>query len=676
MILYALTIFASAFLLFLVQPIMAKQILPWFGGSAAVWTTCLMFFQLVLLFGYAYADWTIRYLKPRPQVILHAALVVISLVSLPIIAGGGWKPEGDEDPTWLILGLLTATIGLPYFLLSTTGPLLQAWFARSYPAARNVYRLFALSNGASLIALVAYPFVVEPYITTREQSISWSAGYALFAVLCAASAIFSLRAATRNAAMPAGTAVADDGPAPRMADYLLWLTLAALGSFMLIAVTNHITHDVASVPFLWILPLSLYLLSFVLCFEGRNWYQRHIFLGPLLVVVGAMAWALHADGGIMDIKEAIPLFAVGLFVMCMFFHGELAALKPAPRYLTGYYLMISLGGAIGGLLVGFVAPKLFNTYYEFGIGLVFTALLAAYVARRTRLIVPALALLAAGFTGFHVYTYVNMLSNDARVMARNFYGTLRVKDFGNETTVNGTRRLMHGVIMHGEQFLAPERRMEPTTYYGPSSGVGRLIDVKRNGTRDIRVGVVGLGAGTLAVYGRSGDTYRFYEINPQVIDVAQKEFTFLGSSAAKIETLLGDARLTMEREPAQRYDVLAIDAFSSDSIPTHLMTHQAMGIYLKNMQADGVIAFHVTNRFLNLAPVVKRIADEYGLHTVLVSDEPDDASDSAKTDWVLVSRSAAAIAAPRLMEAAQNIGEIRGLRLWTDSFNNLFKILK
>ena len=235
---------------------------------------------------------------------------------------------------------------------------------------------------------------------------------------------------------------------------------------------------------------------------------------------------------------------------------------------------------------------------------------------------------------------------------------------------------MHGVIMHGEQFLAPERRMEPTTYYGPTSGVGRIISIKRDGAKEIRVGVVGLGTGTLAAYGRAGDVYRFYEINPQVIDLAKTEFSYLGSSKAKVETLLGDARLTLEAEPAQRYDVLAIDAFSSDSIPTHLMTYQAMGVYLKNMKPDGVIAFHVTNRFLNLAPVVKRIADEHGLHTVLIVDEAGDDDDLAKTDWVLVSRSASALAHPQISESAFNISEIPGLRLWTDSFSNLFKILK
>ena len=362
--------------------------------------------------------------------------------------------------------------------------------------------------------------------------------------------------------------------------------------------------------------------------------------------------------------------------MCMFFHGELAALKPAPRYLTGYYLMISLGGAVGGLLVGFVAPKLFNTYYEFGLGLFFTALLAAYLARRTMVIVPILALVAAGFTAYHIHSYINMLSKGSRVMTRNFYGTLRVKDFGDETSKDGTRRLMHGVIMHGEQFLAPARRMEPTTYYGPTAGIGRIIEIKRDAAKEIRVGVIGLGAGTLAVYARPSDVYRFYEINPQVIDLAKTEFSFLGSSKAKIETLLGDARLTLEAEPAQGYDVLAIDAFSSDSIPTHLMTYQAMGVYLKNMKADGVIAFHVTNRFLHLAPVVKRIADEYGLHTVLVADDPESRSDLATTDWVLVSRSKTVLENKRITESLKAIGEIPGLKLWTDSFNNLFKILK
>lgn len=673
MILYALTIFTSAFLLFLVQPIVAKQILPWFGGSAAVWTTCLVFFQLLLLFGYAYSDWTTRKLSARTQIALHIALLAASLAALPIIPDPSWKPDGDADPTWRILGLLGATIGVPYFLLSTTGPLVQAWFARTFPAG-TVYRLFALSNFGSLLALIAYPFAVEPWITTLQQSYGWTAGYALFVSLCVGSALFSVRHQVRHASAAAAVAAANDGPAPRLKDYLLWLLLSAMGSFMLLGVTNHITHDVASVPFLWILPLTLYLVTFILCFEGRGWYQRHIFLGPLFVIVAAMAWALHADGGIMDIKEAIPLYAVGLFVCCMFFHGELANLKPAPRYLTSFYLMVSLGGALGGMLIGFVAPKLFNTYYEFGIGLVVALLIAVYATRRMVILVPLLALGVAGFTAYNIYEYIDLLSRDTRLMTRNFYGTLRVKDVGDEGDGDRVRRLMHGVIMHGEQYLAPDKRAEPTTYYGPDAGIGRAI--KASLAAPLRVGVIGLGTGTLATYGRPGDVYRFYEINPQVVEIATREFSFLGKSGARIETVLGDARLTLEREPSQNYDILVIDAFSSDSIPVHLITREAMAVYLKHIKPDGIVAFHVTNRFLRLAPVVKRIADEYKLHTALIIDEAEDNDSLAKTDWVLVTRNRALLEREGIAGATDEIAEIPGLRVWTDDFNNLFQILK
>jgi len=673
MLLYALTIFASAFLLFLVQPIMAKQILPWFGGSAAVWTTCLVFFQFLLLFGYAYSDWTTRRLAARRQVTLHIVLLVASLASLPVIADAAWKPAGDEDPAWRILGLLTVTIGLPYFLLSTTGPLVQAWFARTFPAG-TVYRLFALSNFGSLLALIAYPFAVEPWITTPQQSWGWSAGYAMFVVLCVGSALYSARARPQAAGAAEAVTVPNDGPPPTAGNYAMWLLLSAMGSFMLLAVTNHITHDVASVPFLWILPLTLYLLTFILCFEGRGWYHRYAFLGPLLVVVGAMAWALHTERGIMDIKEAIPLNLVGLFVMCMFFHGELAALKPAPRHLTSFYLMVSLGGALGGLAVGLVSPKLFNTYYEFGVGLAATLLIAAYVMRAMHPAVPMLVLAAFGFTGFHLYHYTLTLYKDARVMTRNFYGAMRVKEVDAEDEKTAVRRLIHGVIMHGEQYLAPDRRREPTTYYGPASGIGRAINDLRSSLA-VRVGVVGLGTGTLAVYGRSGDVYRFYEINPQVVEIARKEFRFLNDSSARIETVLGDARLAMEREPAQNYDLLVIDAFSSDSIPVHLITREALAVYLRHLKPDGVIAFHVTNRFLQLAPVVKRIADEYRLHTALISDEAEDTSFS-RTDWVLVTRNQALLERPAIADFASEIEDIPGLRVWTDDFNNLFQILK
>ena len=668
--LFALTIFASAFLLFLVQPIMAKQILPWFGGSAAVWTICLVFFQFLLLFGYAYADWTTRRMTSRRQVLLHVALLLVSLVSLPIVANATWKPHGDEEPTLRILGLLGATIGLPYFLLSTTGPLVQAWFARSFPAG-TVYRLFALSNFASLLALISYPFAVEPWITTLHQSYGWSIAYAFFVVLCGASAVYSLRSQPSSQIAAATIAGMNEGPHPTWRDYSLWLGLAAMGSFMLLAVTNVITHDVASVPFLWILPLTLYLVTFILCFEGRGWYKRYIFLGPLLVAVGAMAWALHTEQGLHDMKESIALFSAGLFLCCMFFHGELANLKPAPHYLTSFYLMVSLGGAFGGVLIGFVAPRVFHTYYEFGIGLVVTLALALYVVRRMRPLVPLLVIGCIGFTVFHVYQYMRDLSGGARLLTRNFYGTLRVRDVGSGD--DAVRRLTHGMIMHGEQYLASERRDKPTTYYGPTSGVA--VALRALGPQPKRVAVVGLGTGTLAAHGRPGDIYRFYEINPQVVQVARTQFTYISDSRAHVEIVLGDARLTMEREPPQNYDLIAIDAFSSDSIPVHLMTREAMAVYLKHLKPTGVIAFHVTNRFLNLAPVVKTIGDEHGLQSVLIDDEAED-SNLAKTDWVLVTRDSRFLAKREIASVTSAIATIPGLRVWTDDYNNLFRILK
>jgi SAM-dependent methyltransferase len=375
----------------------------------------------------------------------------------------------------------------------------------------------------------------------------------------------------------------------------------------------------------------------------------------------------------MDIKEAVPLFTVGMFISCMFFHGELANLKPSPRYLTRFYLMVSLGGALGGVLVGLVAPRIFATYYEFGIGLVFTLLLAGYVTRRMAKWVPALTLAGAAFTLYHIVAYVHDLSENARVLTRNFYGTLKVRDTGAASDPEAMRRLTHGVIMHGEQYLAPNRQRTATTYYGVTSGIGRLLTLLRD--RPVKVGVVGLGAGTLAAYGKAGDVYRFYEINPQVIRIAQTEFTYLPGSPAKIETVLGDARLALEREAPQGYDVLAIDAFSSDSIPVHLITREALAVYLRQVNPDGVIAFHVTNRFLKLAPVVQQLAAEQGLQTALVTDDADN-SDLARTDWVLVTRDSGRLMQRRIAEATTAIEPLPGMRAWTDDFNNLFQILK
>ncbi|MEP6656814.1 MAG: fused MFS/spermidine synthase [Betaproteobacteria bacterium] len=675
MLLYAVTIFTSAFLLFLVQPVMAKQILPWFGGSAAVWTTCLVFFQSALLAGYAYSDLAVHRLRPRAQVKLHLVLLACSLAVLPILPAAHWKPAGDENPSWLILGLLAATIGLPYFMLSSTSPLVQAWFARTRPGA-SPYRLFALSNLASMLALLGYPFLFEPWTPTRAQAISWSAGYAAFVLLCAAAGWRSVAghaASVANDGQPGlGTHALEAPPTARR--QLLWCALAAMGSVLLLAVSNHITQNIAAVPLLWVAPLSIYLLSFILTFDTSRWYRRPLFLPLAAAAIGIMAWTLADSRLTHQLGLQIAVFCIGLFLACMFCHGELVRRKPAPAYLTRFYLMISIGGAVGSVLVGILAPLLLPAYFELAAGLVACALLLFWQVRRDPLVFRALSgasvLVAAGAAIWGIHQFYE----DTIVTTRNFYGVLRVLQLGS-TDTSLRRSLIHGTILHGTQYLAPNLRRSPTTYYTASSGVGRLMESIHPRLAPLKVGVIGLGAGTLATYGSRGDVYRFYDINPDVPVVARRDFSFLGDSEATIEVALGDARLKLEREVPQQFDVLAIDAFSSDAIPVHLITSEALGIYLRHMKPDGVIAFHVTNRFLDLAPVVEALAFERKLEVIQVVDSGEEGL-ASKSDWVLLSRDKTLLAKPLLAEASQPIRPRRDWRLWTDDFNNLLQVLK
>ena len=673
MLLSALTIFASAFLLFLVQPIIAKQILPWFGGSAAVWTTCLVFFQTALLAGYAYADWNVRRLTPKRGAQVHIALLIVSLALLPIVPSAGWKPAGTEDPAWRILGLLAATIGLPYFLLSTTSPLVQAWFARRYPG-RSPYRLFALSNLASMLALIGYPFLLEPWVATRAQALGWSSGYALFAALCVAAAYGGLRAAgAPSASAPANVVAAQERP-PTAARQALWCALAATGSLLLLAVSNHITQNIAAVPLLWIAPLTIYLLTFILCFDSSGWYRRELFLSMAAAALGVMAWTLADPRLTHDLEMQLGVFCIGLFIACMFCHGELARSKPAPRYLTRFYLMISLGGAIGSAIVGIIAPLTLPAYFELALGLDVCALLLLWQVRHdgavfvTLAVASSIATIGCAVWGLQEFYDSTILST------RNFYGVLRVQEVGSDDLTKH-RSLVHGTILHGNQYLGPAFRRQPSTYYTATSGVGRALESMHPSTTPLKVGVIGLGAGTLASYGAKGDVYRFYDINPAVFGIAREYFTYLGDSSATIETALGDARLSLEREAPQNFDLLAIDAFSSDAIPVHLITAEALDIYRRHMKPGGVIAFHVTNRFLDLVPVVKALADHAGLHAVWVRDDGEGAL-ASRSDWVLLSDEDTVLDAPRVAEVSSEFVEHPEWRLWTDDFNNLVQVLK
>ena len=664
---YAATIFLSSLLLFLVQPLIARLILPWFGGSAAVWTTCMLFFQVLLLAGYAYAHGVAR---RRYEPLIHSALLVAAVATLPIMPAESWKPAGGAEPITRILLLLGATVGLPYFLLASTSPLVQAWFARARPGA-NPYRLFALSNLASLLALLGYPLLVEPYLSAREQVSVWSWLFAGFALLCAALAWRTPRPAAITGAAQAAPALA-----PR--DFAWWLALSATGSVMLLAVTNHLTQNVASVPLLWLVPLALYLATFIIAFEGARWYQPRFLWPLLLVALVAMAWLLVDTEYHYQLALQLGVFLAGLFVGCLFCHGELYRTRPPPAHLTAFYHTVSAGGALGGLFVAVLAPLVFTGYFELGAGLAALAVLAALrfisvgrVAYMTSLLVVLGVGACATYDGFRH-------QRDVRVAKRSFYGVLRVKEYGEPGDDSHLRRLVHGTIMHGEQYMSEARRRTPTTYYTETSGIAAAIRAKQD--HPVRVGVIGLGTGTIAAYGRPGDVYRFYDIDANVIRIAREQFTFLADSRARVETALGDARLTLEREPPQGFDVLAVDAFSSDAIPVHLITREALQTYLRHMKPGGIVAFHVSNRFLDLIPVVARLAKELNLGAALIADDPDDDDDSSvksRSDWVLVSRDAKALRASAIVEAGAAPAEDRpGWRTWTDDYSNLVQILK
>jgi len=681
---YALTIFLSAFLLFLVQPLIAKQILPWFGGSASVWNTCMLFFQTLLLAGYAYADRSVQHLNAKRQVILHAVLLVLSLLCLPIIASESWKPQGDEDPIIRILGLLVATIGLPYALLSTTTPLIQAWYWQSFKQAVP-YRLFALSNAASLAALLGYPTLIEPFFGGRQTALVWSVGYAIFALLCiwvgwkSISAPASLSSTVEGRSLApqshedesaAGKAQQGSTQSPPLSARLAWIVLSALGSAVLLAVTNHLTQNISSVPFLWVLPLALYLITFIICFDRPGWYHRGFWGVAAAISLPIMVY--FADS--LALFQVSGLYAAGLFAVCMFCHGELASLKPHPSQLTRFYLAMSLGGALGALSIAIGAPLLLSGYYELHITLAVIALVLLWRSFDSTWIwrLSSAGLVAAVL--FLVHDELEAYRLGIREMERNFYGVVRTRDYPSEP---GFRYMLHGAINHGGQLQGEPFEMMPATYYSPNSGYGRLFQAMPEGPK--RVGLIGLGAGALAAYAQSGDQWVIYEINPAVVDLAKKEFSFLDRMKAPYEIVLGDGRLALEREAPRQYDVLAVDAFSGDSIPIHLVTKEAMAAYVKHLAPGGVIVFQATNRFVDLPPVAKRLADAFGLEAVLVEDSPQFTTGPERwylhTDQIIMTKNKDVLKHPAFKEA-KPISLRPDVGVFTDDHSNLLRILK
>lgn len=721
-LLFAGTILVSAFLLFQVQPLISKFILPWFGGSPAVWTTCMLFFQLTLFGGYAYAHLLTRFFSNRAQGIIHLSLLVVAVaMALPSIAPAvSWKPIDPSHPTGRIMLLLAATVGVPYFLLSTTGPLVQAWFACTWPG-KSPYRLYSLSNVGSLAALLTFPFVFEPAFGSDTQAGMWTAAFALFAVLCGCCAvwIFRLPAGHADAAEAedaAGLELANSTEAnfsgkdtlsdgahltvvsqePSAARRLLWIALPACASLLLLATTNYVCQDVAVIPFLWVVPLSLYLLTFIICFDHPRWYR------PMLMSGLAIGLLILSAGAADDLSDALnisttyvhelTLYFSTMFFACLVCHGQLVRLRPSPKYLTEYYLMISAGGALGGVFVSLIAPHIFRTHFEWTLALGASLLVAASVLvggiRRSGALAPqrsvgkwlgyATVAVALVGSGYWLVTGASG-SSEAIYRARNFYGTVSVLDSMQKDPEMHHRTFVSGITRHGRQFVAAEKRHIPISYFAPHTGIGQTLTFFQD-KPGARIGVVGMGVGVVATYAKPGQYVRFYEINDQVNDIAHNYFTFLDDCQCPYDVVLSDARLALERELAagqsQHFDVLALDAFTGDAPPVHLLTDEAFDIYMKHLNPDGVIVVNITNRYIDLAPVINAVAKKHGLGVTRVMTEFDKSKLLYRTDFMMLTRNEEFLDKVKPVLVDKYLEPTYEVPLWTDKYSNLFTILK
>ena len=688
MFIFAISIFLSAFLLFQIQPMIGKFILPWFGGTPAVWSTTMLFFQVLLTGGYAYAYWLIGRVKSNRQSMIHIslsgfALLVVAVLAFtwtsPITPPATLKPADVSSPVLDIFKLLIISVGLPYFILASNGPLMQAWFSRIYPQG-SYARLYALSNLGSLLGLLAYPTLIEPNLSLKNQGWLWSSGFILFGLLIIFIAFQNRRAAPLAKPEPVST---PSSGRPASALLLLWIALSATASLFLLSITNQISQEVAVIPFLWILPFAIYLFSFILTFSGERGYNRNLY--TLLFIVSAMLTIYVVLNSLsIHVYWQILVYCLLLFSACMLCHGELYLLRPNAKHLTTYYLMISIGGALGGIFVTLIAPLIFNGYWEFFVSLAMTMAILVTVLRRNNDVQARARFVFFVFGSITItLMIVGMLFSDALYSKRNFYGVIRVREMQEGNPPQTAYFMSHGITVHGLQFIKPELRNVPTTYYIHDGGAGvALLNHPRAG-QGLKVGLLGLGIGTLAVYGQPNDEYRLYEINSIVTGLAEGQggyFSFVSDSKANITTVLGDARISLERELAdghpQNFDVLVLDTFSSDSNPVHLVTKEAFDLYLKHLAPDGIIAAHISNRHLDLRPIFWQLAKYYSLQIVSVN-YPGDNQGGYPTNWLLLVRDPKLLEIPAIKSHATDLSEYSTqLKLWTDDYSNLFQILK
>lgn len=674
---FTLATFLGAFLLFQVQPIVAKVILPWFGGTPSVWTVCMLFFQTLLLLGYSYAYLVVK-LPRGAQAFLHALVVLVAIFLLPSTNTSSWVIPVTDHPTEAILLILFSAVGLPYTILATTGPLMQAWFHNRFPS-RSPYALYALSNAGSLAALLTYPILVEPALTVDSQLRVWSGGFFFFAAFVIAAGI-AQRGSKQS--LEASSVTSEEVAAVSFRSVVLWIVLAAAPSILLLALTNHVCQDLAVVPFLWIAPLTIYLLSFIFTFSGNQLYSRKWYL-PILLLLLFVVCDNQVSGVDSNVAVAIFVSLLTLFVACMACHGELYRAKPHPSHLTTFYLMVSFGGALGGIFVGLIAPRVFVTYAELHLGLFLTAL-ALVAALFTDHSSPLYRLASGkrylfsgavlGLLAFALGINWYKAQAGAIVQERNFFGIVRLLELATKETDEPYRAHLHGRIVHGIQFLDPEKEMQPTAYYGPMAGSGMLFARHKAGAGR-KIAVTGLGAGTIASLTQPNDELVFYEINPLVLKHAEEYFSFLQKSPAAVHTVLGDARLSLEHVPnGTKYDIFVLDAFSGDAVPTHLLTKEAFELYMKLIASDGVIAMNITNKHLDLKPVVKALASHFGLDVLLVSSKDFPEKGFKSCDWIIMSANSG------FMEELRNTGATTPIEaspiMWSDKFSNIYQLLK
>ncbi len=678
--LFPVTIFLSAFLLFQVQPMMGRYILPWFGGTPAVWSVCLLFFQCILLAGYGYAHWLGSLKSVRTQATIHVSLLLASLLLLPVAPNPElWKPTGAGSPTRDILVLLLATVGGPYFLLSATTPLLQRWFTLGQSTAG--WRLYALSNFGSFLALFSYPFLLEPYARLVTQSWIWTGGYVAFAVACSAVAwrVRGVEFRIQNSEFRM-----EEGPSALT--FVFWLGLAATASALLLATTNLITQDIAVAPFLWILPLSVYLLSFILTFESDRWYRRLPFAVLAGVLAPVSAATTSAGVVLLPLWGEAAIYLGALFAVCMLCHGELARSRPAASQLTAFYLTVSAGGVLGGIFVALIAPGLFSQFTEYPLALATGGALGLVGWFRTGAFlewtranfsvrVPMMALLF-GTLGSLALAVVPGIGRQPLARVRNFFGILAVAE--RTDSAGEYRQLTHGRIKHGSQYVAEPLHSQPTSYFGPRSGVGVVMGALQKEHESLNVAIIGLGAGTMAAWGRPGDNIRFYEINPDDERIARQWFSYLGSSKAKVDVALGDARIVLERELAEGkrndYDMIVVDAFSSDAIPMHLLTAQCADIYRKRLKPGGLLMMHISNRTLNLEPVVRGVAGHLNWTASQFLSNGYSPAGEDGSRWILMAQDGDWVTRANLKQLVSGWSDAEPL-LWTDDFASLWHVL-